>query len=86
MPHDAADADRLVIDLDGDTARALRVRARREGLTVEDELRRLVVRGLNEATDSTLPSGDDLMRGFERFREGATTVSLDDLRRLRPED
>ena len=81
---DAVDADRLVIDLDGDTARALRVRARREGLSVEDELRRLVVRGLSEG--ARLPSGDELMRGFERFREGGATVSLDDLRRLRPED
>ena len=84
MQHDAA--DRLVIDLDDDTARALRVRARREGLTVEDELRRLVVRGLRDTAGPAFPSGDDVLRGFERFREGASAVSLDDLRRLRPED
>lgn len=74
---------RITIDLDSRTTRLLARRASRSGSTLEDELRRLVRRSLDARGPVEVVPGDDLLLGFERFRESSGGISLHDLRRLR---
>lgn len=77
---------RIAIDLDPATVRRLSDRARRHGRSLEDEARATLDRDASaRGPADEVPSADDLLAGFERFRRVSPepTPSLATLRRLR---